>query len=160
MIEVPYKREAAVAYARRWALGRNPTYYDFERIGGDCTNFASQCIYAGTGIMNYTEVTGWYYRSLADRSAAWSSVKYLHKFLTENRSLGPYGQEVGREGAEVGDIVQLGDGEGRYYHSPIITAVYPRLLVSAHSYDALDRPLSSYSYGNVRFIHILGARIN
>ena len=47
-----YDREAAVAYARRFALSRNPAYYDFSDLGGDCTNFASQCIYAGAGIMN------------------------------------------------------------------------------------------------------------
>ena len=55
-----YDREAAVAYARRFALSRNPAYYDFSDLGGDCTNFASQCIYAGAGIMNYTPTFGWY----------------------------------------------------------------------------------------------------
>lgn len=29
--------------------GRSPAYYDFSRIGGDCTNFASQGLYAGAG---------------------------------------------------------------------------------------------------------------
>lgn len=48
-----YDRAAAVAYARKWAVGRNPKFYDFNDIGGDCTNFASQCIYAGCGVMNF-----------------------------------------------------------------------------------------------------------
>ena len=30
-----YDRPAAVAYAHRWAYGRNPRYYDYERVGGD-----------------------------------------------------------------------------------------------------------------------------
>ena len=51
---LPYRREEAEAYARYWAYGRNPDFYDYATIGGDCTNFASQCIYAGTGVMNYT----------------------------------------------------------------------------------------------------------
>jgi hypothetical protein len=72
--EAPYDRESAVAYARRWALGRNSAFYDFEYIGGDCTNFASQCIYAGAGIMNYTPETGWFYRSASDRTASWTGV--------------------------------------------------------------------------------------
>ena len=42
-----YDRRAAVLYAHRWAYGRNPAFYDYEHLGGDCTNFASQCIYAG-----------------------------------------------------------------------------------------------------------------
>ena len=41
LIELPYNREKAVAYARAWALKRNPRYLDFEKMGGDCTNFAS-----------------------------------------------------------------------------------------------------------------------
>jgi len=77
-----YNRDVAVSYARKWAYSRNPTYYDFEKIGGDCTNFASQCIYAGSKIMNYTSVVGWYYRSASDRSASWTGVEYLFKFLT------------------------------------------------------------------------------
>ena len=51
---IPYDREAAVRYAHRWAYGRNPRFYNFDELGGDCTNFASQYLYAGTGIMNYT----------------------------------------------------------------------------------------------------------
>lgn len=57
MKEVAYDRQAAVSYARRWALDRNPAFYDFDRIGGDCTNFTSQSIHAGSKIMNYTPVT-------------------------------------------------------------------------------------------------------
>ncbi len=47
-------------YAHRWAYGRNPAFYDYEHLGGDCTNFASQCIYAGSGVMNFTPTFGWY----------------------------------------------------------------------------------------------------
>ena len=158
MKETAYDRAAAVAYARRWAMGRNPAYYDFEDIGGDCTNFASQCIYAGARVMNFTPDTGWYYRSPADRAAAWSGVEYLYRFLTGNQSVGPYGRTVTQVEAMPGDIVQFGTSEGRFYHSPFITAVSPTILVAAHTYDALDRPLYSYSYDNVRFIHIDGVR--
>lgn len=158
MREIPYNRAAAVAYARKWALGRNPAFYDFEDIGGDCTNFASQCIYAGTNVMNFTPVIGWYYRSVSDRTASWTGVEYLHSFLVNNGSVGPYGHEVTRREVMPGDIVQLGDARGDFYHSPVITAVTPEILVAAHTYDALDRPLSSYNYNIARFIHIDGVR--
>ena len=39
----PYDRQAAVDYAHRWAYHRNPDFYNFDELGGDCTNFASQC---------------------------------------------------------------------------------------------------------------------
>lgn len=158
MREIPYDRTAAVAYARRWALGRNPAYYDFEKIGGDCTNFASQSIYAGARVMNFTPVMGWYYRSSSDRSASWSGVQYLYQFLVNNRSVGPYARVVPQSEVEPGDIVQMGTYAGHFYHSPVITSVTPTILVAAHTYDALDRPLSSYTYDIVRFLHIEGVR--
>ncbi len=158
MRETAYNRNAAVAYARKWALNRNPKYYDFENIGGDCTNFASQCIYAGAGTMNFTPVTGWYYRSTNDRTAAWSGVGYLYKFLVNNKSVGPYGHVVSREKVRPGDIVQLGKITGEFYHTPVITEIQPTILVAAHSYDAVDKPLSAYNSDVIRFIHIDGVR--
>ena len=159
MREKPYDRDAAVAYARKWAMGRNPAYYDFERLGGDCTSFASQCIYAGAGTMNFTPVMGWYYRSSYDRTPSWSGVEYLYDFLVNNLGVGPYAQEVSRGKIRPGDIVQLGTAEGDFYHSPVITAVKPSILVAAHTFDALDRPLSSYDYATARFLHIQGVRV-
>lgn len=156
MKKTPYNREAAVAYARKWALDRNKKYYDFEKVGGDCTNFASQCIYAGAGVMNFTKITGWYYKSSYDRTASWTGVNYLYDFLIHNKFTGPFGHIVSSSQIQPGDIVQLGTGNGTFYHTPVITSVSPEILVSAHSYDALDIPLSSYNYGTVRFIHIDG----
>ena len=158
MRELPYNRTAAVNYARRWALSRNPAYYDFEKIGGDCTNFASQCLYAGAGVMNYTRVMGWYYNSSYDRTPSWSGVEYLYNFLVSNKGLGPYARVVSVGEALPGDIVQLGTASGDFYHSPVITTVTPAILVATHSYDVLDRPLSSYTYDQVRFLHIEGVR--
>lgn len=157
MREKEYDRAKAVTYAKRWALSRNPAYYDFEDIGGDCTNFASQCLYAGAGVMNYTPVMGWYYRSSRDRTASWSGVEYLYNFLVNNQSVGPYAHTVPQSEAQAGDIVQLGRG-GDFYHSPFITATTPTILVAAHTFDALDRPLASYAYETVRFLHIDGVR--
>lgn len=158
MREIPYNRAAAVSYARQWAFGRNPAYYNFDNLGGDCTNFASQCLYAGAGVMNYTPDYGWYYLSLNDRSPAWTGVEFLYEFLVNNRSVGPYGHRVPQSQVMPGDIVQLGRADGSFYHTPVIIAVRPQILVAAHTYDALDRPLSSYSYDRVRFVHIDGVR--
>ena len=43
-----YNRNAAISYAKKWALARNPEYYNFDVVGGDCTSFVSQC-YHGDG---------------------------------------------------------------------------------------------------------------
>ena len=158
MREISFNRDAAVDYARRWALNRNHNYYDFEKIGGDCTNFASQCIYAGARVMNFTPVMGWYYRSVSDRTASWSGVEYLYNFLINNKSVGPYARVVSQSDVMPGDIVQLGTQNGDFYHSPVITAVTPTILVAAHTFDAVDRPLLSYDYDLVRFLYIEGVR--
>lgn len=39
MISRIYDRISAVSYAKKWALSRNPKYYNFDTVGGDCTNF-------------------------------------------------------------------------------------------------------------------------
>ena len=154
MRQHPYDRISAVEYARKWALERNPKYYDFEHIGGDCTNFVSQCLFAGCGVMNFTPNTGWYYRSLSDRAPAWSSVRYLFRFLTENKTIGPVAELVGEETLLPGDLIQLGHSDGHFYHTLIVTRISPQILVAAHSYDAIDRPLKSYDYETKRCLHI------
>ncbi len=154
-----YDRAAAVAYAGKWAFGRNPKFYDFSKIGGDCTNFASQCIYAGTGVMNFTPTFGWYYKSVNDRTPSWTGVEYLYNFLTANDGAGPFAEEVSLDKLEIGDVVQLGKATGDFYHSPVVVGFRRgQILIAAHSYDAYNRPLSSYSYEKVRGIHILGVR--
>lgn len=159
MREMRYNRNAVVSYAHRWALDRNPDYYNFEKIGGDCTNFASQCIYAGANIMNYTPVTGWYYRTASDRTASWTGVEYLYKFLINNQSVGPYGHVCTKAEVMVGDIVQLGNSAGIFYHSPVIIKTSPQILIAAHTYDAIYKPLTAYNYAKLRFIHIDGVRM-
>lgn len=159
LIEIPYNRRAAVAYARRWAYSRNPAFYDFEELGGDCTNFASQCIYAGCGVMNYTPTFGWYYIDVNNRAPAWTGVEFLYNFLTSNTEAGPYAVEVSAEEVEPGDIIQLGDESGDFYHTPVVVAVRRgRIYVAAHSYDAYMRRLDSYDAPQKRYLHILGAR--
>ncbi len=154
-----YDRAAAVAYAGKWAFGRNPKFYDFSKIGGDCTNFASQCIYAGAGVMNFTPTFGWYYKSVNDRTPSWTGVEYLYNFLTANDGAGPFAEEVSPDKLEIGDVVQLGKATGDFYHSPVVVGFRRgQILIAAHSYDAYNRPLSSYSYEKVRGIHILGVR--
>ena len=44
--EKRYDRQKVIEYAKKWAYLRNPKYYNFDSVGGDCTSFASQCIYA------------------------------------------------------------------------------------------------------------------
>lgn len=164
MIEIMYRRDLAVEYASFWAFDRNPEYYDFQDIGGDCTNFVSQCLYAGCGVMNYTPVYGWYYINANNRSPSWTGVEFLYRFLVNNQSIGPFAEETDISQILPADIVQLGDENGDFYHSLLVlrTGDIPtpeNTYIAAHTNDAFMRPLSSYEYANIRFLHILGARI-
>jgi hypothetical protein len=162
---IPYDRLAAFEYARQWAYSRNPNYYDFSAIGGDCTAFASQCLFAGCGVMNYTPDIGWFYRSPSDRAAAWTGVEFFYRFLTDNaereigNGAGPFAKEVGINEVEIGDFIQLGKSTGEFYHTlTVVGFSNTATLVAAHSYDAFNRPLTSYSFEKLRCLHVLGAR--
>lgn len=163
MVNIPYNRGNAVAYARRWAEGRNPQFYNFTGIGGDCANFASQCIYEGIGVMNFDPVYGWFYRSVNDRAPAWTSVRYLHRFLTTSQGVGPYAAEVPLEQIMPGDIIQIATYLTDFHHTLVVVSTGEQptsdnTLIAAHSYDSLDRPLSTYDISSMRCIHILGGR--
>ena len=162
-----YDRRRAVEYARRWALGRNPLFIDFTGQGGDCTSFVSQAVYAGGCVMDFTATFGWYYISANERAPAWSGVNEFYDYITGSRDFpppatreGPFGMTVDAADAREGDGVQLADNMGDFYHSLMVTGVMGReILVSAHSNDALDRPLSSYNYADMRVIRIIGLRV-
>ncbi len=156
-----YDRAKAVEYAKKWAYGRNPKYYNFDNIGGDCTSFISQCIYAGSKVMNYTKNTGWYYNSINDRSPSWSSVEYLYNFLINNKGIGPRGSNVGIDKLEIGDLIQLSFDGVKFSHTLIIVDIdTPKILdniyIASHTYDSYNRRVSSYNFQNIRYIHIEG----
>lgn len=158
-----YDRDAAVAYARKWALSRNPAYYDYEKLGGDCTNFASQCVLAGGGVMNHKLNFGWYYFSASSHSPSWTGVEYLYDFLTRKTGQGPVGREVDMAHVQPGDLSQFAGTSARFSHTQVIVSVGKapapgNILVCTHSFDSLDRALSTYHFLKIRFIRIEGVR--
>ncbi len=159
ILEREYQRERAVLYARRYAFARNPLFFSFAGIGGNCTNFVSQCVLAGSCVMNYTPVFGWYYLSTNRRSASWTGVEFFYNFMVQNTSLGPYGVVSTLSEAQIGDVIQLQNEQGVFYHTIIISEIRDgEVYICANSNDALDKPLSEYNYANLRVIHILGVR--
>ncbi len=161
LVTKPYLRERAVEYARKWALSRNPLFIDYTGRGGNCTNFVSQAIYAGSCTMNYTPVFGWYYLTDAERTASWTGVEFFYNYLIENQGPGPFGRQVAAEEVQIGDVIQLYRTQEGWYHSLLVVgfdeAGVP--LVAAQSDDALDRPLNTYTYDQDRFLHVEGVRL-
>lgn len=153
-----YKREKVIEYAHKWAFLRNPLYYNYDKIGGDCTNFASQCIFAGSKKMNYIKTLGWYYNNSNDKSPAWSGAQYLYKFIVNNKGIGPFGREEKIEKLEIGDIIQLSFDNIKFSHSLVVVENRKEILVATHTYDADYKNIKEYNYENIRGIHIEGVR--
>jgi len=152
-----YNREKVYEYAKKWAYGRNPKYYNYDPVGGDCTNFVSQCIYAGYMQMNYNRQNGWYYINGNDKSASWTGVEFLYNFLISNKSVGPKGEEVLIDRLQIGDVIQLSFNSSTYSHSLIVVKngiTTNDTLIAAHTFDTFGKKVSEYSYNKYRCIHI------
>lgn len=161
--EFPYNRQQVYEYARYWAYRRNEQFYDFHDIGGDCTNFVSQCLYAGSGVMNYTPTFGWYYTNVNNRAPAWTGVQALYQFLTTNQGVGPYATETEAAAMQVGDVIQLSFRPPDFQHSMVVVSTgdvpsVRNILIATHSMDANCRPILTYDFQNIRFLHIEGVR--
>lgn len=159
---ITYNRRAAVDYAHLWAFRRNPIFYDYEEIGGDCTNFASQCLYAGSGIMDFTPDFGWYYLNANDKAPAWTGVEYFYRYLLrQTLTPGPTAILVRLAQLLPGDFVQFSAYGDTFTHTVVVvqTSGHPTFhntLVASHSSNTDYRSLSSYSFRKIRFLHING----
>lgn len=163
MKEIQYDRYKAIDYAKKWAFSRNPKYYNFDKVGGDCTSFVSQAIYAGSKIMNYTKEIGWYYINGNNKSPSWSGVEFLYDFLINNNSVGPYGIDVKQVNVEVGDIAQLSFDGITFTHSLIIVNMenpftLSGIKIASHTFDSFNKSISEYDFEDIRFVHIQGVR--
>lgn len=153
-----YDRNSAINYAKKWALSRNPRYYNFDAVGGDCTSFISQCLYAGSKKMNYNLENGWFYNNGYDKSPSWSGVEFLYRFLIKNKSYGPRGKAVSQSEVKPGDIAQLSFDGNTFVHSLFIIDVsgpsLNNIAVATHTYDVLGKKIGEYDFEKVRFVHI------
>ena len=155
-----YSRKDAIEYAKEWWNGRNPVYHNFDDLGGDCTNFVSQCLFAGVIPMNVKQY-GWFYYSLNYRAPSWTGVDEFFSFAITNKDyVGVRAKICDLYQIEIGDVVQLKlTDEREFHHSLIITKIdsfdFSDIFVTGHSNDVYNRRLSSYSIKDFRFLKIL-----
>ena len=154
-----YNRAKVYEYAKKWAYSRNSQYYNYDSIGGDCTNFVSQCIYAGCGQMNYNRVNGWYYINGNNKSPSWTGVQFLFNFLVSNKGVGPSGQETTIDKLQIGDVIQLSFNGTSFTHSLVVVQsgiTINDTFVAAHTFDTFGKRVSDYyEMQKYRCIHIL-----
>lgn len=153
-----YNRQEVLEYAKKWAYSRNPKYYNFDPVGGDCTNFASQCILAGIHEMNYNRQNGWYYINGNNKSSSWTGVEFLYNFLITNNMAGPEGEETVINRLEIGDIVQLSFDGISFSHTLVVVKNGTNInntFIASHTFDAFGKRVSEYRLSKYRCIHIL-----
>ncbi len=124
---VEYRRELVAAYADRWWNEANPAYELFEV---NCTNYVSQCVFAGEAPMNYTgkRESGWWYKGRTGGQESWSYSwavsNALQLYLSFPRSTGMRATTVeSASELSLGDVITYDwSGDGRFQHTTVVTA--------------------------------------
>ena len=107
----------------------NPNFYNFHNLGGNCTNYVSQVLYAGGATQNTRASSGiagtnyWFYRTSNDRSSSWTGVDEFRTFVLNNNTKGPMGYLVNRfSDLRTGSVIQFktSNSRGIYGHSVIV----------------------------------------
>lgn len=135
-----YDRLAAVKYANRWWNSYNPAYRKFDV---DCTNYVSQCMFAGgapmRGAPNRSQ--GWWYNT-SNWSYSWAVAHSLRWYLSGSTT-GLKGKEM-KTAAELipGDVICYDfEGDDRWNHNTIVVAkdANGEPLVNAHTSNSRNR---------------------
>lgn len=158
-----YSPSEASSYALKYAITPNSKYADFTSLGGDCTNFISQCLKAG-GIKQHTGSAYanncWFYKSSTNRSSSWTGANQFRNYITGSASKIKM-STTNWENVANGDIIQL-MRSGSAYHSLIVTGVayssYGRsdILVCAHTTNRRHVSLKQYYSDTKKYYHIKG----
>ncbi len=156
-----YSRASAVNYAVKYALHPNPAFRYFPLVNdnsGDCANFISQCLSAGGMPMS----SKWWYKRNGSQnpmkhtwSVSWAVAHSLYWMLKTNEP--SLSKEVGfASNLEIGDLIFFENSSGVIFHSAMVTsAVNGSILISHHSFEALNIPyLSSWKGERLHFLKI------
>ena len=139
-IPFQYNRHQAVQYAERWWNSYNP---QFKKFDVDCTNYVSQCLWAGGAPMRGfpDRSKGWWYQE-GKWSYSWSVAHSLRWYLASSK-IGLRAKEVPEPGQLLpGDVICYDfQGDGRYDHTTIVVAkdANGMPLVNAHTYNSRMR---------------------
>lgn len=168
-MEKRYSRDNAVAYALKYGLAPNPKYKYFGihgELGGDCTNFVSQCLNVGGASMVYDEKLPWWYSAAGavdntshTWSISWSTANSLYWFIKRRGEMnvrGLSGIEVGDiKALELGDLIFYENFKGVINHSSIITDFYEGFpLITQHSVEAVNISYIKKNKSKMHFIKI------
>lgn len=140
-----YYYEQAVSYAKNYYINFNSNYPDWTDWGGDCANFASQCLYAGGKTMRGTDPTdakSWFSSGTANSTTkvagAWRGANMFKNYW---KVYAPAYKQFSSGGIDTynytwpGDVVSLLNDNGAAYHTLICV-----------SYNSSDKSTTLYSH--------------
>lgn len=138
-----YDRQKAVSYAHRYWNSHNPKFKLFDV---DCTNYVSQCLWAGGAPMTYRQSPseGWWYHfsSPPKWSFSWTVAHALRWYLATSQG-GLRAEEVADASSlQPGDVICYDfEGDGRFNHTTIVVAkdANNEPLVNAHTSNSQNR---------------------
>jgi hypothetical protein len=182
-----YSPSSAVSYAKQWWNKTNNTGYPYYAkeagqsqtdntmwdpdgsLGGktrrgwnDCTNFVSQCLYAGGASQIGHESgpyssTSWYYEDffLSKPSYTWGGAQNFYNFWSWRVGVKSYASSV-----EAGDPISIDfDGDGSIDHTVIVTRLgttgnYATAYITQHTYDKFEEKSVKNLYDSGYTIYI------
>ncbi|KAF0193390.1 MAG: hypothetical protein FD169_2534 [Bacillota bacterium] len=161
-LAITYDRIKAVQYADAYWNQYNPAYIDFSLLGGDCTNYVSQCLRAGNvpdDVSGHQGSQWWYNLNTHQYTPSWTSVSALYNYLMFNTLGGPKGT-IATDPMLIarGDLVQTDfQQDGTWDHSAIVTEVWYEdtayIYVNAHTTNRYRYYIGNYP-GAKRLIRI------
>ncbi|SHK96109.1 amidase domain-containing protein [Desulforamulus aeronauticus] len=170
---VNYTSSNGASYARKYGKA-GPSYF-YNISGNDCTNFVSQCVWAGYGgwdpsgdtngvnaqrVSNKFRMTSNWYAGSGGGLSNWENVNSFYSYVTTNTGVGPKGTgyEIGKSPSSFnygqiskGNVLQ---GWPSYYttylHSIYISDVlYPgdplEILYCGHTSNVTDQILTEFT---------------
>lgn len=171
-----YNRNDAVSYSDQWVgeteVIRNDSVWEtYDYAGGNCSNYVSQCVYAGGIPMDAkgNQIWKWYSdtpdstSAKTGRSPSWTQVDYFYDYCSDNTGYG-IAAEIANNlySADLGDVVIMDWGDG-WSHVVMITQVVKDAngnvtdyLINSNTSDRKNYPLSAYGCVKMSVIRIAG----
>lgn len=172
-----YNRNDAVNYAMKWispnSVLRNPDWFVYDDLGGNCSNYISQCLLAGGIPMDvygpmdsqwkwYSDVVNGR-QAARGRSPSWTGVNEFYTYCVNNTGFGLVAAvDANFYSGQKGDIILFGT-ESNWNHAVIVTDIIRDesgipidYLINSNTTDRINYPVSAYSYSNIKLIRILG----
>lgn len=159
----PYDRAAAYDYLMAYCDERNPRWYAYDDVGGNCMNFGSQVLLAGGIPEDERGDEEWYWDGQNDLDLSWINVGHFYDYCRDNEGYGLVADtEAGYYTGEVGDVVIVGFA-GDHRHTTVISHVVEDeagnvvdYLITCNTTNYKDFPVSAYYYTFHRLIKIFG----